>query len=76
MFGTIEMELKKNNIRKFKKPTILLNQFDFDNLKTYVVENKIKLSEVLSVPIYTSHLVKKGEVKIYDDYLDSWVVKL
>jgi hypothetical protein len=76
MFGMIEMELKKNKIRKFKKPTILLNQIDFDNLKTYVVENKIKLSEVLSTPIYPSHLVKKGEVKIYDDYLDSWVVNL
>jgi hypothetical protein len=73
----IRQQLKIENIRKYKKPTILMHETDFENLKKYV-EYKVtnlKLGDYPTfegIPIRTSRILEIGNFIIYDDYLKSW----
>lgn len=66
------LELKKDRIAKMKNPTILLNQKDFEELKTKL-ESTIHCYTLADnptysgIPVKTSYFTDKGSVIIYDD---------
>lgn len=70
----IRKKLSIEKIRNMKKPTILMNKDDFDDLKkeidpqaAVVVGTNTTYTTDKGVPIKTSQFIDKGNIIVYDD---------
>ena len=74
----IKQEVRLSKIREMKKPTILMNETDFENFKNEVESKVVNLKlgdnpKYAGIPIKTCRIVEKGTVIVYDDWLNSWI---
>lgn len=68
----IKQHLRQQKIRAMKKPTILMNDNDFENFKKEVESktSNLKVGENPTyecIPIKINKFIKKGDVIVYDD---------
>ena len=64
-------KLKSKKIRAMESPVIIMNEDDFEDLKSSVEsKSTIMIGEVPTyggIPLKTSYLINKGSVIVYDD---------
>lgn len=71
-------ELKIKKIREMKRPTILMNDNDFEDLKNEI-ESKTTIvfdadnPTYEGVPIKTNNIIQSGNIVVYDDVSHNWL---
>lgn len=73
----LRQELRAKKIREMKKPTILMNENDFEVFKKQI-ESKTTVAvgnnpTYEGVPIKTNNIIQRGNVVVYDDVYHNWL---